>query len=87
MIKLGSRVRDAITGFEGIAIARTEWIYGCSRIGVEATKLDEKGKPADAQWFDEQRIELVKEQAPPLSAQSDAPTGGPRSDPAPHQGP
>lgn len=58
-IKLGDRVRDCYTKFEGIASARTECLYGCARITIEPTELKD-GKPVDAQWFDEQRIELVE---------------------------
>ncbi len=59
-VKLGSKVKDSITGFEGIAIARSEWMYGCTRIVVESQTLKD-GKPIDGQWFDEQRIETIQE--------------------------
>lgn len=76
MIILGSQVRDTVTGFSGIAAARTEWVYGCTRIGIESKKLHE-GKPIETQWFDEQRVEIVlaEDQTTPL------PKGGPQSDP------
>ena len=31
MEELGSRVKDSITGFEGFAVSRTEYLYGCVR--------------------------------------------------------
>jgi len=65
-LQLGTKVKDAITGFEGVATARTTFLYGCVRVQVEPTELLE-GKPVDAQWFDEQR----------LIEQSTAKTGGP----------
>lgn len=80
-IKLGSRVRDIYTGFEGIAIGRTDWLYGCSRIAIESTTLDKDGKVMDAQWFDEQRIEVVKKKQPIMSKDSKSTTGGPQNDP------
>ena len=46
MIKLGSKVRDSITGLEGIATARTEYLYGCVRITITPTELKD-GKPVD----------------------------------------
>lgn len=61
MIQLGSRVRDIITGMHGVAVARTEWLYGCARIGVESTDLKKDGKPSDSAWFDEQRVEQLPE--------------------------
>ncbi len=33
-IKLGQEVRDNITGFQGVATARTLWLHGCERILV-----------------------------------------------------
>lgn len=82
MIKLGSKVRDTLTGFEGVAVARTEWIYGCARVGVEKEGLDEKGTPVEAQWFDEQRLELVESRPVAVSEASSAVSGGPKADPS-----
>lgn len=82
MIKLGSTVKDMYTGYTGIAIARTEWIYGCARILVEKTKLDKDGKIPEPVWFDEQRVQLVKTAAPKLAKHLEAAApGGPRKDP------
>lgn len=68
MIKLGTRVRDSITGFSGVAMARTEYLNGCARVGVQAAQLHD-GKPVDPQWFDEQQ----------LTEDSPATAGGPGS--------
>lgn len=58
MVPLGSKVRDLITGLEGVAIGRSTWLYGCVRIGVEPLALKD-GKPAESVWLDEQRMEVV----------------------------
>ena len=58
-INLGDKVRDTITGFSGVAIGRTEWINGCTRIVVQSDKLKD-GVPTDAQHIDEPQLELVK---------------------------
>jgi hypothetical protein len=79
-IKLGSKVRDTYTGFEGIAVARTEWLYGCARIMIEPTALKD-GSPIKAEGFDEQRVVLIAEQEPVVSAVSEAKSGGPYPDP------
>lgn len=60
MVKLGSSVKDVITGFAGIAIGRAEFMYGCSRIGVQPVKIKD-GEPGEAFWFDEQRIDVIDE--------------------------
>lgn len=79
-IKLGNKVRDTITGFAGILIGRTEWMYGCNRIGIQPEGLHE-GKPVDAEWFDEQRVELVEATPVKVSPNSTATSGGPKRDP------
>ena len=56
-IELGTRVKDRTTGFQGIAVARTDWLYGCTRYGVQSDKLDKDGKPIEAEWFDEQALD------------------------------
>ena len=80
MIKLGSLVKDSFTGFTGIATAYTEWLYGCTRICIEPKELKD-GKPIEAQWFDEQRVEVIEEKKPKISKQSSADSGGPQADP------
>lgn len=71
MIVLGDKVKDNITGFEGIAIAKCEYLNGCISIEVKPTKLDEDGEMLKAQWIDEQR----------LTVRSKATTGGPQNIP------
>lgn len=34
-INLGDKARDTITGFEGICIVRSEYISGCTRVGLQ----------------------------------------------------
>lgn len=60
-IKLGSLVKDNITGFAGIAIGRTEFGFGCIHIRVQARGLTAEGEPIPEQSFDEQRIEVLKQ--------------------------
>jgi len=81
MISLGSKVKDSMTGFSGIATGRTDWMYGCSRILIQPIKLSKDGKTIESEWFDEQRVELIAERKPKVSAQSKARTGGPQKDP------
>jgi hypothetical protein len=90
MIELGSRVRDAITGFEGIATSRAEFLYGCVRYGIESESLDKDDKPMEAQFFDEYRIEVLEEAGFLLpdkkskkgkKGKKDEPPGGPKPNP------
>lgn len=83
-VKLGDRVRDRITGFEGIVIGITEWLYQCRRPYVQPTGLHD-GKPLEAQSFDEDQLEVVEAGAfAPSShvASTARETGGPRPEPS-----
>lgn len=82
MIKLGSVVRDNLTGFTGVATGRAEYLYGCTRVLIEPKELKE-GKPMDSVWFDEQRIETIQGERPFgfHSSESSAKSGGPQNDP------
>ena len=44
MIKLRSKVRDSISGFEGVVVSTTDYIYGCRRLVVQPMDLDKDGK-------------------------------------------
>jgi hypothetical protein len=76
-IPLGCIAKDTITGFKGVVTSRTEFLYGCVHIGITPDKLDENGKPVESQWFDEQRIEVIKAAKPKVSKDSEATSGGP----------
>ena len=80
MIKLGQKVRDNITGLTGIAVGKTEWLFGCNRLAIEPQELKD-GKPIDLQWFDEQRVELVEDKPIKVSEHNVATSGGPQNDP------
>lgn len=60
MFKLGDKVRDGITGFEGIIIAQTNWLNGCSTCGVKSQSLKD-GLPTEIQWFDDPQLVLVED--------------------------
>lgn len=57
-IKLGSKVRCKVTGWEGIAIGRLEYLNGCVQYGVKPG-LDKDGKMRDAQYIDSQQLEVI----------------------------
>lgn len=55
---LGDKLRDRITGFEGIAAARLTYISGTVQYTLQPDKLD-SGKVMDQAAFDWQRLEFV----------------------------
>ena len=50
-IKLGNQVKDIVTGFEGIATAKVEYLNGCIQYYVKP-KIDEDGKYPSGQYLD-----------------------------------
>jgi hypothetical protein len=78
-IKLGSLVKDNITGFEGVATSRVEYLNGCVHVQIQPKTVGKDGKPTESQYFDEQRVELVKENVFKASKSSSATSGGPAS--------
>ncbi|HUW08729.1 MAG TPA: hypothetical protein VM537_03325 [Anaerolineae bacterium] len=54
-VKLGTVVQDGITGFTGVAMARTVYYYGVPRVFVEPRVL-RNDKPVGGEWIDEGRL-------------------------------
>lgn len=75
-IKLGKKYRDTVTGFEGTATSRHEYLNGCVRFGLEAMVKEPGTKPA-IMTFDEPQLEELSGKRP---AASGAP-GGPHPEP------
>lgn len=57
-IKLGDKVIDKITNFEGIVVGEVDYLYGCKQFQVEGVDHNEQPK---SWWFDEQRVERIEE--------------------------
>lgn len=60
MIKLGSTVKDSITGYTGVALCRIEYMNGCIRYEVQSQTLFE-GRVSQSEFFDEQRLTATPE--------------------------
>lgn len=76
-LKLGDKVKDTVTGFTGIIIARHEYLNGCIRLSVQPDKLKD-AKPIEALTFDIEQIALIKAGQHKQLAR----TGGPEKEPA-----
>lgn len=83
-IELGSTCRDIITGFEGVVIARTEWLTGCARVTLQPRALHE-GKPVESQCFDEAQVDVIDTQERLVFPPNE--DGGPRPAPSRHRDP
>ena len=58
MIKLGTRIRDKETKYEGIVTARAEYLYDEPSVLVES--IDSTGRPIEW-WYKENRVEEIAE--------------------------
>lgn len=67
MINLGDKCRDQVTGFEGVATARFEYMNGCVRYMLEAGKNSGKEDndidSVEELVFDQQRLTVVQPDA------------------------
>lgn len=67
--KLGSKVKDKVTGYTGIVTTRTEHLNGCIQYGVNGP-VDEQGKMIEGYNIDEQQLELIEEDAVKVKKES-----------------
>jgi len=57
-IKLGQRVKDKVTGFEGIAVSRILYLNGCVQYNVNP-KTDKNGDTRKGLWVDEDQLIII----------------------------
>lgn len=75
MVKLGDEVKEIITGFSGIAVAKCEWLNGCVRVTVQPRRLD-AGKVVSSETFDQEQLSVVAAGA--VKIEKEQKTGGDR---------
>ena len=83
-IKLGQKVRDTLTGLEGVAISRTEFLYGCVRILVQPHGLTKDGAVKEPVFVDEPQVEALREEPIKLPTARVPAPAGPRTDATRH---
>ncbi len=78
MLKLGSKVIERFTGFQGVITARTEYLNGCIRYAVQSETLTDQSKFPEAEWIDHQQLKVIE---PPLEEETKDNNGGPQPKP------
>lgn len=73
MINLGDEATDTVTGFTGVAVSRTEYINGCTRVSLQP-KIKSDGSLPSYETFDEPQLVVVEAQKVPRGPTN---TGGP----------
>lgn len=58
-ILLGSLVKDAVSGFTGVTIAKHQYLYGCTRFTVQPL-VNEDGALPVTQTFDEPQLIVIE---------------------------
>lgn len=76
-IELGDRVRDRLTGFEGIASGKAQYLTGCDRVGITPTTLKENGEVRETVWFDQPWVEVLEKKVVSPVEPRAADAGGP----------
>ncbi len=61
--ELGQKVKDKFTDYEGIIMARIQYLTGCVQYHVLNQELDKDGDIRDWLSFDENRLKLVQKKA------------------------
>lgn len=82
-IHMRDKVKDTVTGFEGVVIGRTEWLNGCIRYAIQAP-VTADGKLPEAEWIDDQQLEVTE---PYNKPEATPPRGGPMPKPKFHPNP
>lgn len=82
-ILLGSRVKDRVTGFEGIATGRCEYLSGCVQILIKPEQGKDKTMP-EGHWIDIDVVDVVGKgllkKLPEKKKTGARTTGGPMAD-------
>lgn len=59
-IELGDKVRDRVTGFEGIVVATSKWAHNADSVGIQKQEIF-NGKVDECLWIDvTPRLELIE---------------------------
>ena len=56
----GDIVKDVITGFKGVVMARVDYFTGCNQYGVSPMNVTSEGKKPDWEYIDENRLTSCK---------------------------
>jgi hypothetical protein len=59
-VELGDKVKDVITGLEGIVTAIAEHLVGCRRMIVQPKGITDDGKMKESYWVDEPNLKVLE---------------------------
>ena len=79
---LGLKVKDLVTGREGVVTSVSFDLFGCVQ-GLMNAGLDKEGKPIEGYWYDVARLKVLSTK-PVMPVPSFAIVGGPERKPISH---
>jgi len=71
VIQLGARVRDVVSGAEGVLMCRCEWLNGCVRSSFQPP-VDKDGKVPELVTVDDEQLQVLQADPIVLPGQQDA---------------
>ena len=77
-IELGDKVKNILTGFEGIVTGQAIYLHGCSQ-SLVVPKISKDGEFRRSHWFDDPHLKVVKKAV----VKTTDPTWGPAINPPP----
>lgn len=60
-IQLGDEVRDVVTGFEGVVVAKVECLFGTDKCEVQQRGLNMDGRPFESVWLPTAQLSKARE--------------------------
>lgn len=80
--KIGLKVRDRISGFEGIVISNAGFLNACNRLLVQPKALEENTKLPESMAFDLPDLEVTGWGVLPIPEKKGPSPGGPHKFPS-----
>jgi hypothetical protein len=59
-VSIGDKVKDMVTGYEGIVVSESQWMNRCIRYGVQG-RCEEGKNPSEVLHLDEHQVMLITE--------------------------
>jgi hypothetical protein len=83
IFELGENLKDKVSGFKGICIARADYLTGCRQYKVRPRGLNKEQLPWVSEWFDEEQLVVLSVKKFSLKP---TPTSGPVNNPPTSRG-
>lgn len=59
-MELGMKVKDMVSGFQGIITGKVYWLNGCERVLISPDTVKQDGGIMEGEWFDVQQVSVIE---------------------------